>query len=721
MGATQLGEAQVPIRATLDKLDADLAAARSRISSAVEGISAGLKSTGTLALSGFGAAVAGVGALGAAVASITIDAAPVEGLSKAFAGLAESAGYGADEMLDALKRGSAGMISQRDLMMSFNKAASLVGTDFATQLPDAMQYLGKVSASTGQDMGFLMDSLVVGVGRLSPMILDNLGIQVSLASATERASEMYGVEASALTKAQQQAGMMAVALEKLEANTASMPDVTETAAAKMARLKAEFQDTKDRIGMAFMPVLTTVLETFGTLAERFTPMLIAALEKIAPVVEQIVLSFSDFIAYVSDGLDPIHAFNEVLAQLLPAKLASDIGQTINQIVAFAATVGEALAPVMAWVSENVELQDVLMALGIAIASVVLPALWSAVVAVAPVIGAFALVVAAVAGLRMAWENDFLGIRSFVETTLAQITAWWTLHGEEVIAKAVAIYETVRGWIETGMAAIGAIISTVLGAIQAWWSEHGESVMVIVGAYVGAIINNIRMFTTTISTIISTVLKAIGAFWEEHGDAIMEVATITWDTIKTIVETVLENISLYIDAVALAIQGDWEGFGQKLREIWDNTWKMIGTILENAWENMMAVLGEAIENIKNLFKNTDWKALGKAIIEGIVKGIRDNISMIVDVIKRAIQAAWDAVVGFFGGGGSSALEVAAVLDVEMPRVEEIAGQMAQAVAVAPRLAAAGSETVGKQIVIYGLTLNGVQDAGGLLAELERIGN
>jgi hypothetical protein len=112
---------------------------------------------------------------------------------------------------------------------------------------------------------------------------------------------------------------------------------------------------------------------------------------------------------------------------------------------------------------------------------------------------------------------------------------------------------------------------------------------------------------------------------------------------------------------------------------------------------------------------DWKALGKAIIEGIVKGIRDNISMIVDVIKRAIQAAWDAVVGFFGGGGSSAFEVAAVLDVEMPRVEEIAGQMAQAGAGAPRLAAAGSEgTGGKQGVIYGLTLNGVQDAGGLLS-------
>jgi hypothetical protein len=77
----------------------------------------------------------------------------------------------------------------------------------------------------------MLDSLVVGVGRLSPMILDNLGIQVSLADATERAAQMYGVEADALDKGQVQAGMMNVVLEKLAANTASMPDVADSAAA----------------------------------------------------------------------------------------------------------------------------------------------------------------------------------------------------------------------------------------------------------------------------------------------------------------------------------------------------------------------------------------------------------------------------------------------------------------------------------------------------------
>jgi len=74
------------------------------------------------------------------------------------------------------------MATNRDLMLSFNKASTLVSVDFAKQLPDAMQYLGKVSLATGQDLGFLLDSLVTGVGRVSPMILDNLGIQVALSA-----------------------------------------------------------------------------------------------------------------------------------------------------------------------------------------------------------------------------------------------------------------------------------------------------------------------------------------------------------------------------------------------------------------------------------------------------------------------------------------------------------------------------------------------------------
>jgi len=441
-----LGRANVAVRATLEKLDGDLEGARGKVDSAISKIVAGagknFQALGTAALGGIGVATGAITGLGAALAKVTVDAAPVEGVSDAFAGLAESAGQGADEMLGALKRGSAGMVANRDLMMSFNQAAQLVSTDFAVQLPDAMQYLGKVSAATGQDMGFMLDSLVKGVGRLSPMILDNLGIQVAQSEAIERAAEMYGVEADALNKGQVQAGMMNVVLEKLAANTASMPDVTETAAARMAQFKATIQDTKDQVGVGFLPVLTTLLGTLGEVGERVLPVVVGALETIAPVVERVAIAVGDFVISLLDGQEPMTAFRDLIGSLFPPEIAETIMGIVESIVQFGEKVAEFLAPVMEWISENVELQDVLIALGVAIASVVLPVLWSIITAVAPVIAVFIAAVAIVVALRKAWESDFLGLRTFILDTLEKITAWWAEHGDAIMAKAREIWEEV---------------------------------------------------------------------------------------------------------------------------------------------------------------------------------------------------------------------------------------------------------------------------------------
>jgi hypothetical protein len=278
----------------------------------------GFALTGTAAVAGIGVATAAVGGLATTLGKLAIDAAPVEGISSAFDGLAESAGRGADEMLDALQRGSAGMVSQRDLMLGFNKAAQLVSTDFAVQLPEAMGYLSKVAASTGQDMDYLMNSLVTGVGRVSPMILDNLGIQVSLADATARAAMMYGVEEAALTKAQQQAGLMAVVLERLEANTAAMPDTTESASARLAQMRARVRDVKDEIGLAFIPTLNVLLGAVGDLTDRFLPPLLSIIEELAPKVAAGAESVAEFVGALLDGESPVEALKDLLGDLFPA-------------------------------------------------------------------------------------------------------------------------------------------------------------------------------------------------------------------------------------------------------------------------------------------------------------------------------------------------------------------------------------------------------------------
>jgi len=701
-----LGRANVAVRATLDKLDTDLGDARGKVDSAISKIVAGagqsFQALGTAALGGIGVATGAIAGLGAALAKVTVDAAPVEGVSDAFAGLAESAGQGADEMLGALKRGSAGMVANRDLMMSFNQAAQLVSTDFATQLPDAMQYLGKVSAATGQDMGYMLDSLVKGVGRVSPMILDNLGIQVNLteacaewaktsgkaatittdnseamgklsqqlefaereyalmaekqegATATttdnseaigklgqtlefaereyalmaekqraaaeagkdvgsinlqmdkkaaqiaayrakleqleathgqtiasgkdmgsvnlqmdKKAAQIAGYKAElekleathgnttedfdalieSMTKAEQQEAVMAMTMKKLAENTAAMPDVTETAAAKMAQFKATIQDTKDEVGVAFLPVLNHLLGTAGDLAEKVLPLLTGFVETtLVPAFEKGAWFVNAFVYGLTTGEGPLEAFTGALQEIVPDEVSDAIQAVWLQLQNLWTTIQPYIETAAEWIGQNVELQDVLIALGAAIAAVVLPMLWSIITAVAPVIAVFVAAVAIVVALRKAWESDFLGLRTFILDTLEKITAWWA----------------------------------------------------------------------------------------EHGDAIMAKAREIWESIVEVFEWFRSQFSTLFAAFRLAFEGDWYGFGEKLREIWDEIWRILGEIGERAWNK-----------ISTFFQDTDWGSVGRNILEGVARGIATGVYVIEQAARDAARAALEAAMGFLG--------------------------------------------------------------------------
>ena len=96
------------------------------------------------------------------------------------------------------------------------------------------------------------------------------------------------------------------------------------------------------------------------------------------------------------------------------------GDHQRQLTSIVSWVQQAIATVqpyidmaVQWISENVKLQDVLVALGVAIAAIVVPALVSIVTSAAPILLVAAALIGAVALLRSAWEQDLWGIQEKV--------------------------------------------------------------------------------------------------------------------------------------------------------------------------------------------------------------------------------------------------------------------------------------------------------------------
>lgn len=464
------------------------------------------KSVGIGIAGAAGLAGAAVTGLSASFLAMAKDAATIAPVQDAFEKVADASGAGADKIIAALREKSNYMIEDIELMKNYSTAAQLVGTDFANQLPDAMQYLGKVAAATGQDMGFMMDSLVKGVGRMSPMILDNLGIQVNLTEATDKYAASIGKEASELTKAEQQAALMADVLEKLKTNTESMSTATDP----FKQLQVMFTNLKttvtSAIGTAIMPSIEILVNRLGTLlnpeyskffkwlesaAVGFAEGLGNAIEVLAEVIslfghasifnfqralndmgftnilmglgmtregaEELSAKMVEFINYVSDNVIPVISdlvqwFKEQIPPAIEATRTFIVDKLIPAIITIATWVKDVLIPALidlaVWFSEKI-----------------LPKIIAFATALRDTLGK------ALAWLKNAWDNNFAGIRDIIDN--------FATHFKLII-------ELVKNILEGNWRGVGETMRKMLDNIlemikEIDWKELGTSILKGIGA------------------------------------------------------------------------------------------------------------------------------------------------------------------------------------------------------------------------------------------------
>ena len=171
----------------------------------VKGQLAGLDGAAKTAMGGFGG-LAGMVAGGFAVSQIigitkelVAIGAQAERTEASFHRVAQSYGADADKMLAAMKRASSGQISNDELMMAANKAMMLGVTADADQMAGLLQAAMERGQAMGRTAADAFNDIVIGIGRMSPLILDNLGIMTGGEAAFAAYAASIGKTAEQLT------------------------------------------------------------------------------------------------------------------------------------------------------------------------------------------------------------------------------------------------------------------------------------------------------------------------------------------------------------------------------------------------------------------------------------------------------------------------------------------------------------------------------------------
>lgn len=196
-----------------------------------------------------------------AVSSFAIEltklAGVADGVKQAFDKLKDST-----IVLQQMRQATHGTVSELDLMKSAVQASNF-------DIP--MQQLGRLfefayerAKATGQSVDYLVNSIVVGIGRKSPLILDNLGI-----SAVQLKEKLNGVSTEAAS-----VGQIAEAVGQIaSASLDSMGKSAETAAEKISKITANWDNLKVKMGTGVAFLLGPLLEGLNKLTGGGNPAL----------------------------------------------------------------------------------------------------------------------------------------------------------------------------------------------------------------------------------------------------------------------------------------------------------------------------------------------------------------------------------------------------------------------------------------------------------------
>lgn len=201
----------------------------------------------------------GFGALGATIgAAFVVDriatfgkeaselSGKMEGVQNAFQRIADP------KLLDDLRKATRGTTNDLELMTAAVKAEQFgIPLD---QMAKLLEFASRRAQETGQDVDYLVNSIVTGLGRKSPMILDNLGIS------TTRLKESFG---GAAIEAQSIGDITRVVASIAEEEMAKAGDAFTSTADRAAAFGAAIDNIKIAIGERLNAVLGPAMEMFG--------------------------------------------------------------------------------------------------------------------------------------------------------------------------------------------------------------------------------------------------------------------------------------------------------------------------------------------------------------------------------------------------------------------------------------------------------------------------
>ena len=184
-----------------------------------------------------------------AIMDLGRSAAGFDALKASFEDLASTAGESGDAMLNALRTASQGMIADQDLILSANRAMMLGVAQNSQQMVQLLQVATVRGKAMGMSATDAFNDLVTGLGRMSPLILDNLGIVTGGEKVFDDYAKSLGRTAASLTDAERKQALFNKVVAESQGLLSKGTQVNP-----FAQLDASMSNLRIQAGQIAMPI-----------------------------------------------------------------------------------------------------------------------------------------------------------------------------------------------------------------------------------------------------------------------------------------------------------------------------------------------------------------------------------------------------------------------------------------------------------------------------------
>ena len=214
---------------------------------------------------------AGALALGAALIGLGMRGAAMTGVVQAFDAVSQRASMTANTLLGDLRKASAGTINDMTLLRQTNMALAGAGPQLAAALGKGGGLAGMLeiaraqSRATGESVDYLFQSLVSGVKRSTPMLIDNTGLVLKVGEANEAYAKSIGKAVGQLTAEEKQIALLNATLAAGREGVQLYGQTALQASEYIARIQTTITNTLDRLALSVQPIFTLLVAIADTI------------------------------------------------------------------------------------------------------------------------------------------------------------------------------------------------------------------------------------------------------------------------------------------------------------------------------------------------------------------------------------------------------------------------------------------------------------------------